>query len=244
MRTLLILLAVVLVAVLVAACSRSAKKGAREEPGEHDAHRHGGPGHGPGHGHHDHMDQARFQDAEAWVARFESPERDGWQKPDEVVSALNLPPGAKVADVGAGTGYFAVRLARAVPDGVVYASDLEPDMVAYLRDRAVREGLPNLKSVQATPDDAKLPEAVDLVLMVNTHHHISERPAYFRRLGEKLAPRGRIAIIDFKPESALGPPEDHKLPAQAVERDLVEAGFVLVERVELLPEQYFLIFAR
>ena len=92
----------------------------------------------------------RFQDAEEWARRFDDPSRDVWQKPEEVIRALGLPRNAVVADVGAGTGYFAVRLARAVPEGRVYGADLEPQMVRHLRDRAAAESLANLKVVQAT----------------------------------------------------------------------------------------------
>ncbi len=131
--------------------------------------------------HQGHMPHS-FDNADEWAKRFEDPARDAWQKPDEVVAALALAPDAKVADVGSGTGYFAVRLARAVPRGHVYGADIEPDMARYLAERARREGLSNLTPVLAAADDAKLPEPVDLVLVVNTYHHIGEREAYFRRL--------------------------------------------------------------
>lgn len=235
MRLLLIALCVVVAALLITACSRSAKREEHKEHADHTAARGDG---------HPHLLPHRFNNPEAWAARWETPERDAWQKPDEVVAALNLPIGAKVADVGAGTGYFATRLARAVPDGKVFASDLEPEMVEYLQARAVREGLRHMTAVQADEDDANLPEQVDLVLMVNTHHHISERPAYFRKLAEDVAPRGRIAIIDYRPDAPMGPPPEHRLPADAVERDLSEAGFRVVERHAFLPHQYFLVFSR
>ena len=96
--------------------------------------------HEHGHGHRAHEMPHRFEDAEAWAKRFDDPSRDAWQKPDAVIANLALPPGATVADVGAGTGYFAVRLARAVPQGKVFASDIEPDMVRYLGERAGRDG--------------------------------------------------------------------------------------------------------
>ncbi len=115
----------------------------------------------------------RFEKAEEWAPRFEDPERDAWQKPDEVIAALALPPDAKVADLGSATGYFAVRLARAVPKGHVYGVDIEPDMARYLTERARHEGLNNLTAVVGEPADPKLPEPVDLVLVVDTYHHIS-----------------------------------------------------------------------
>jgi SAM-dependent methyltransferase len=181
----------------------------------------------------------RFEHAEDWVARFEDPARDAWQKPDDVIRTLSLSPNARVADIGAGTGYFAVRLARAIPDGQVLAVDIEPSMVEYVTERASREGLFNIQAVLATPDDPKIPGTVDLIIIVDTYHHIADRPAYVRRLIPALRPAGRLAIIDFKPESKMGPIE--KLPATQVIRELTEAGYSLVAEPRL-PEQYFLIF--
>ena len=120
-------------------------------------------------GHHQH----RFQDAERWSGVFDDPARDAWQKPDDVIRALAVAPDALVADIGSGTGYFAVRLARAVPRGHVYGADLEPDMVKYLAERGRRDGLTNLTSIQAAPSDPRFPQPVDLVLVVNTYHHIA-----------------------------------------------------------------------
>ena len=88
----------------------------------------------------------RFDDAEKWSKVFDDPARDAWQKPVEVIAALKLAPDAVVADIGSGTGYFAVRLARAVPRGRVYGADVEPEMVRFLNDRAARESLGNLSS--------------------------------------------------------------------------------------------------
>ena len=192
---------------------------------------------------HGHLAEDRYRDAEKWAAAFESPDRDAWQKPDEVIAALKLPADAKVADIGAGTGYFPVRLAKRVPKGIVYAIDLEPNMVAYVDARAKREGLKNLRGVAASADDPKLPEPVDLVLNVNTYHHLEDRPAYFRRVAKGLRPGGRVAVIDFKPESKMGPPADHKFSEEKIVRELEEAGFRLAERHAFLPEQHFLVFA-
>ena len=107
----------------------------------------------------------RFDDAERWAKVFDDPARDAWQKPDEVIRTLRLPAEASVADLGSGTGYFAVRLARALPQGRVYGADLEADMVRHLNARAAREKLANLRSHVAAADDPKLPAAVDLVLV-------------------------------------------------------------------------------
>lgn len=211
---------------------------ASPEPGEAPAHtRHA---HGEHHGGMPH----RFENAEEWAKRFEEPERDAWQKPDEVVKALSLPADAKVADIGAGTGYFAVRLARAVPQGRVYGVDIEPDMVRYMGERAKRENLGNLEAVLGEPGDAKLPEPVDVALVVDTYHHIGDRVVYLKRLGEKLRPGGRVVIIDFRVESPKGPPREHKLSPEQVRGELEAAGYRQTLTHDFLPDQYFLVFQR
>lgn len=214
---------------------QSASRETQEQPRAHEQHEHGR--------HHGGM-QHRFEDAEAWARHFDDPERDAWQKPDEVVSALELGEDAKVADLGSGTGYFAVRLARAVPGGKVYGVDIEPDMTRYLEERARREGLGNLEAVQGEAEDPKLPEAVDLVLIVDTYHHLGDRVDYMRRLGEKLRPGGRVAIVDFRKDSPRGPRAEHKLTAEQVEEEMKEAGYRLAKAHDFLPDQYFLEFER
>jgi len=189
-----------------------------------------------------HTHQHHFRDAERWARVFDDPARDAWQKPQEVIRALALAPDTVVADIGAGTGYFAVRLARAVPKGRVLAVDVEADMVRYLAERAKREELQNLAVVQGTPDDARLPEKVDLVLLVDTYHHIEDREAYFRKLRGSLAPAGRLAIIDFRLDSPLGPPRATRIEPKQVVRELETAGYALAEEHDFLPNQYFLVF--
>jgi SAM-dependent methyltransferase len=117
--------------------------------------------HAKGHGHHH-----RFEDAASWSAVFDDPARDAWQKPAQVLQIVNVSPGMTVADVGAGTGYFSVHLARAVgPEGRVLAVDVEPDMVRWLGDRARRERLEQIEAIRAAPDDPRLPAGkVDRVI--------------------------------------------------------------------------------
>lgn len=192
-------------------------------------------GHQPMHRH--------FSDAERWAQVFDDPARDAWQKPDQVVAALQLAPDARVADIGSGTGYFAVRLARAVPQGAVTGADLEPDMVNYLNARAAKEKLANLRAIVAAPDDPRLPEPVDLVLVVDTYHHIGARQDYFARLRERLRPGGRIAIIDFKLDSPTGPPASGRVAPEVVEKEMAQAGYRRIAAHDFLPNQYFLVFA-
>lgn len=186
--------------------------------------------------------QHGFGDAERWAHVFDDPKRDAWQKPHEVIQALALKPDAVVADLGAGTGYFAARLARMVPDGRVYAVDVEPDMVKYLTERAKREKLPNLLPVAATPDDARLPENADVIVLVNVYHHIDQRDRYFSRLRASMKPGGRLAIIDFRMDSPAGPPKSARIAPDRVVAELKAAGYTLTQQHDFLPRQYFLVF--
>ncbi|MGC4121703.1 MAG: class I SAM-dependent methyltransferase [Myxococcales bacterium] len=195
---------------------------------------------GTTHHHEEGATHHRFDRAEEWAPRFEDPARDAWQKPDEVIAALALKADARIADLGAATGYFPVRLARKLPEAQVVGVDIEPSMVDYLAKRARDEGLGNIQPVLGTPEDPKIAGPVDLVLVVDTYHHIQDRVTYFRRLAPVFAKGGRLAIIDFKPESRMGP--EHKLAPDRVTEELVQAGFALLVEHTFLPEQYFLVF--
>lgn len=185
----------------------------------------------------------RFDDAEKWSKIFDDPARDAWQKPEEVIAVLKLAPDAVVADIGSGTGYFAVRLARAVPRGKVYGADAEPDMVRFLNARAAKESIGNLSSHAAGEDGPNLPSQVDLALVVDTYHHIPQRSRYFERLKSSLRSGGRVAIVDFKLDSPTGPPVQHRIPPEQVKAEMERAGYRLAERPDFLPYQYFLVFA-
>jgi predicted methyltransferase len=189
-----------------------------------------------------HTHQHRFDDAEKWAHVFDDPERDAWQKPHEVIQALKLRPDAVVADIGAGTGYFAVRLANMVPAGKVYAVDVEPAMVKHLAERAKKEKRPNLFAVAGKPDDPGLPEKADLVVLVDVYHHIEAREKYFRGLAGYLRPGGRVAIIDFRLDAPQGPPRAARVAPERVASELQAAGYKLVTQHDFLPSQYFLVF--
>ncbi|OGA14458.1 MAG: hypothetical protein A3H32_17920 [Betaproteobacteria bacterium RIFCSPLOWO2_02_FULL_63_19] len=186
--------------------------------------------------------QHSFSGAQHWARVFDDPARDEWQKPHQVIQALNLAADAVVADIGAGTGYFSIRVAHFVPKGRVFGVDIEPDMVKYLAERAKRDGMQNVIAVQGAPDDARLPAKADLVLMVDVFHHIADRGAYFRKLRNALKPGGRLAIIDYTKDAPMGPPVSERITPDGVKAELRAAGYAPVKEHEFLPHQYFLIF--
>jgi ubiquinone/menaquinone biosynthesis C-methylase UbiE len=184
----------------------------------------------------------RFEAAEKWAKEFDNPERDAWQKPEEILDALHLQRNSLVADIGAGTGYFSVRIAKRIPEGKIFAADIEPDMVRYLDERARREHLTNLVLVQAGAEAANLPEPVDVALVVDTYHHIGNRTQYFAKLQSSLRPAGRLVIVDFKADSPTGPPVQHRISPERVTQELKAAGYTLMDTLQFLPRQYCLIF--
>jgi predicted methyltransferase len=190
-----------------------------------------------------HTHQHSFRDAEKWAHVFDDPARDAWQKPHEVIQALGLQADARIADLGAGTGYFAARLANMLAQGRVYAVDIELDMVRYLEARAKREGLRNVVAIKGEPDDPRLPEKVDLILLVDVYHHIEARADYFRRLRASLRPGGRVAIIDFRLDSPAGPPRAARVAPETVKAEMSAAGYAAPAEHSFLPYQYFLVFA-
>jgi len=195
--------------------------------------------------HHPHTMVHRFEDADTWAKVFDDPARDAWQHPDEVVAALGLAATMTVADVGAGTGYFTVRLARAVPSGQVIATDIEPDMIRYLTERAKREHLANVRAVLATVDDPRLDaNTIDRILVVDVWHHIGDRVRYAKGLASALRPGGQLAIVDFTLEATHGPPKEHRLPPEAILADLRAAGLDATLSPTKLPDQFIVIGTR
>lgn len=182
----------------------------------------------------------RFEHAEQWARQFDDPGRDAWQKPAEVVALLQVEPGATVADIGAGTGYFEPYLSKAAgPSGRVLALDIEPDMVRYLRERGAREGWTNVDAQVVAGDEPHLPAAkIDRILIVDTWHHIPDREAYAKRLHDALAPGGFVLVVDFTKEASHGPPPAHRLPPEQVARELEAGGLHASVVAEDLPEQY------
>lgn len=212
------------------------------EPAGHGQGHDHGHRHGHGHGAYQHD----FQDAEQWSKRFDEPERRTWQKPGDVVDLMELSAGMTVADVGAGTGYFLSHLSAAVGDeGRVLALDVEPDMIRFMTERTAKEGLTNVEAQQIPYDDPELaPGSVDRVLIVNTWHHIADRPEYAAKLLAALRPGGRVYIVDFTRDSPSGPPVEHRLEPDSVIGELQAGGFEAEVVEETLPRQYVVVGTR
>ena len=194
---------------------------------------------------HDATVRHAFDDVEKWVKVFDDPERDAWQNPKAVIEKLGISAGMTVADLGAGTGYFSVRLARAVgAQGRVLAIDVEPKLVDYMKERAKKEQLVQMVPRLTSPNDPGLPaRGVDLVLIVDTWHHIDDRVNYLAKLAAGLKVGGRVSVVDFKKgDFPVGPPDAHKLAPEAVVDEFRSAGWKMVTRWEELPYQYVLVF--
>lgn len=185
-----------------------------------------------------------WSDVDHWAKVFDDPARDAWQRPLALLGFLGVEPGETVADIGAGTGYFTKLLSVQVgPEGRVYAVDTERAMLKYLMSREdviVDRVVP----VRAKKNDPKLPDGeIDLVVMINTWHHIDERASYLERLANALTPEGRVAIVDFREgELPVGPPPGHKLSRETVVAEFEQANWRLVAASVALPYQYALIF--
>ena len=171
--------------------------------------------------------------------------RDEHGEAERVLSRLSVKPGMRVADVGAGTGYFSRYLSTAVgAAGTVLSVDTEPALVGHLRERAEKEKTDNVVPILASADNPRLPRgAVDLVLLVDTFHHLDQRVAYFGRLRRTLAPGGRVAVVDWqKRETPVGPELEHRLAREQVVDEMRAAGYALVDEPDVLPYQYCLVF--
>jgi ubiquinone/menaquinone biosynthesis C-methylase UbiE len=180
-----------------------------------------------------------------YVFYLDADSRDEWQQPERVLDALALAPGMRVADIGAGTGYFSERLAQRVgPQGLVYATDVQAEMLARLDERVREQALANVRVVAARFDDPTLPPACcDVVFFSSVYKEIDARVAYMEKVRELLRPGGRVAILEFRP-GAEGPgtPEADRLAPERVIAELAAAGFELREQHDFLPRQYFLVF--
>ena len=208
-----------------------------------------GHGHSQGHGHdhghaHGPYDKHRNpEDFARYLGKLENPDREAWQMPDRVVEALGLRAGDVACDVGAGTGYLAMRMARAVgPSGAVYAIDVDERMIEEIGKRIAGAGIENVHPILADARRGGLPpRRCRVILVVNAFHHFPDGAGYLRRLAGRLAPDGRIVIVDFhKKALAVGPPPGHKISRAGVAAEARRAGLDVVRERRFLPYQYFL----
>lgn len=178
---------------------------------------------------------------------LESPDRDQWQKPQQLLDALGIAEASVVADVGAGAGWFTVRLARRVgPNGRVYAQDVQQEMLDAITRRVAREGLSNVVPRLGRANDPLLPPGtLDAILTVDVLHEIDDRVTLLENLRRALKPGGRLGVVDFLPGGGgPGPEADERVPPSIIEAEAARAGLVLLRRETFLPFQYFLIFGR
>ena len=171
--------------------------------------------------------------------------RDRWQQPDEVISSLQIRAGDRVADLGAGGGYFTFRLSEAVgTSGKVYAVDVDPGMIEYLSARVIDEHHANVEVVLAEFDDAGLPErGVDLIFTCNTYHHIGDRVAYFEKARRYLRPGGRLAVIEYRGKGWFQRLFGHATEAGTIRDEIEKAGYRLTHDYQFLSRQHFLVFS-
>lgn len=178
---------------------------------------------------------------------LEGPDRDSWQKPDQVMDALGIADGSHVADLGAGGGWFTVRLARRVgPNGVVYAADVQPEMVRAISRRAQQEGLDNVRPVLSSPSDPRLPPGrLDAVLIVDSYAEMSDPVSVLREVARSLQPRGRLGIVEFRTgRGGPGPSLERRVDPSIITRDAQRAGLHDLGREDFLDYQVLLIFGR
>jgi ubiquinone/menaquinone biosynthesis C-methylase UbiE len=181
------------------------------------------------------------------LGALERPDREDWQQPERIMDALRIGEGSIVADLGAGGGWFTVRLARRVgPNGRVYAEDVQPQMIEAITRRVQREGLRNVVPRLGTHDDPKLPaRGVDVVLMVDTYNEVEARVALLKNIALALNRDGRLGIVNFKKDGGgPGPSMDDRVDPDVVIRDAQAAGLRLHSRETFLRYQYFLVFER
>jgi len=193
----------------------------------------------------EHQMHGLHRDPKAYIAMLEDPARDGYQKPREVLTALGLSEGEVVADIGAGSGYFALRLAERVgAKGQVLAVDIDPELIRHLNRRIRDAGAWNVRTVLAPPDDPLLADAsVDRFFICNTWHHIEDQAAYLALMKNMLRRGGEVIMIDFhKRELPVGPPVSMKIAREDLLRQMEGAGFRLAREHTFLPYQYFLVF--
>jgi ubiquinone/menaquinone biosynthesis C-methylase UbiE len=178
---------------------------------------------------------------------LEGPDRDEWQQPDRIMDELGIADGSRVADLGAGGGWFTERLAHRVgPNGIVYAEDIQPKMIEAIQRRVESRSLKNVKTILGTADDPKLQPGLNAVLMVDTYPQLQNPVNLLKKIARALAPNGTLGVVDFKPDGGggPGPPIEERLDPRVIERDAAAAGLTLRRHATFLRYQYLLVFGK
>jgi predicted methyltransferase len=184
---------------------------------------------------------------------LEAPDRDEWSKPDQIMDALGIADGAVVADLGAGGGWLEIRLARRVgPNGLVYAVDIQPQMIEAINRRMVHEGFSNVRTVMGTSTDPRLPTGLDAVLIVNATYREMDDPAHpdvilklLTNVARSLKPQGRLGVADFLPGGGgPGPAAEDRVNPETIIRAAEASGFKLQSREIIPPFQFLLVFGK
>ena len=176
---------------------------------------------------------------------LEGPDREAYQRPEQIMDALLIGEESVVADLGAGGGWFTIRLARRAVNGRVYAEDIQREMIESIKRRVEREGLKNVHFILGTPSDPGLKQPVDAVLIVDAYHEMSDPEALLRNVARSLKPEGRVGIVDYTMEGGgPGPPTDERVDPERVIHDAQRAGLRLLSRPTFLRYQYLLVFGR
>ena len=182
------------------------------------------------------------------LGMLEGPDRDAWQRPEQIMDTLLIADGSVVADLGAGGGWFTIRLARRVgPNGTVYAEDVQPQMIEAINRRTARAPIPQgtVKTVLGTSSDPRLPGPVDAVLIVDAYYEMNQPVVILGNVARALKPNGRVGIVEFKKDGwGPGPPMDERVDPERVIRDAEAAGLRLVSRETFLRYQHMLVFTR
>lgn len=178
------------------------------------------------------------------LGQLEPPDRDEWQRPDRIMDALGVGDGSVVADLGAGNGYFTIRLAKRVgPNGIVFAEDVQRQMIEAITRRVDKIGLKNVITVRGTTTNPRLPKPVDAVLIVGAFHEMEQPMVLLGNVAKSLKPTGLVGIVDFKKDGGgPGPVMEERPDPEVVIGHARAAGLVLRSRETFLRYQYMLVF--